>query len=184
LVRLVFLRKNQGARIGDFQRLSQDIHEACDHPGCVIEVDHGQDITLIIENKSSEETGAATLCLYLYNLGSRWQIENALHANHEEIAPKGSNQADEDDEVHPGSTGRWEELKMEIPQELRMRDQKQCGDVIKVFITVQPTSFTSSELPKLSKQLKLSHPTRIGGAWNGRFSDEWAALNFRLRTSL
>lgn len=73
---------------------------------------------------------------------------------------------------------------MEIPQELRMRDQKQCEDAIKVFITVQPTSFTSLELPKLSKQLKLSYPTRIGGAWNGWFYDEWAALNFRVRTSL
>jgi hypothetical protein len=103
-VRLVFLRKNQGARIGDFQPrilAFAGIHEACDHPGCLIEVDHGQDITLIIENKSSEETGPATICLYLYDLGSRWQIENALHANHEEIPPKGSNQADEDNEDHP-----------------------------------------------------------------------------------
>ncbi|EMD88400.1 hypothetical protein COCC4DRAFT_65190 [Bipolaris maydis ATCC 48331] len=41
------------------------------------------------------------------------------------------------------------ELEMEIPEELKAQDIRSCQDVLKIFITSQPTSFASQLLPKL-----------------------------------
>lgn len=161
--------------------LSSNFKATCSHPECAIEVRHGQKITLVVRNKG--EMGDATLCLYLYDMGSRWQIQDALCGNHEIIPPSGANKSDEN--FPNGTGGKWRKnLHMKVPNELIKEGQDHCEDTIKIFLTVQPTSFTLLELPNLGDPMKQHEAPLTIGQRDGRFSDDWAALNFRVRTLL
>jgi hypothetical protein len=70
-----------------------------------------------------------------------------------------------------------------VPAEVRKKGYRQCEDIIKVFITSQPTSFDSLELPKLGESVKRNATSRARRE-EGDSSEEWAALNFPIRTSV
>ncbi|EUC45384.1 hypothetical protein COCMIDRAFT_95602 [Bipolaris oryzae ATCC 44560] len=96
------------------------------------ELDH---ISIRVQNLSSEPLYFAIL-----NLTPCWEIVNVLSDGGEGgfmvIPPH------EVDEC---------ELEMEIPEEFKVQDILSCQDVLKIFITSQPTSFASQLLPKLTR---------------------------------
>ncbi|KAK5633390.1 hypothetical protein RRF57_009104 [Xylaria bambusicola] len=113
-------------------------------------------------------------------MGSCWEIENLLHADHEVIPPRCSNKSED---FAQGTNGEWKKkITMTVPQELKDKGQHQCDDIFKVFLTIQSTSFMSLELPELGKLVER-HGARRHSEQNPNHSPEdWAALNFRIRT--
>ncbi|OAQ64686.1 caspase [Pochonia chlamydosporia 170] len=130
-------------------------------PDRFLEVEHSDKVELIFENKGTTE-----LCFYIYALGPLWQIQNILWASREIVQPQ-----------HIFKT----KLKMEVPTEMRGRGINTCEDVIKIFITRQPTSFEVLELPKCGELRPVKGTTRTELSRN--LSDDWAALNFPIRTT-
>jgi len=147
-------------------------HPGCSHPECVVEVEDGEKLELVVENKEKE--GGNALHLHLYSMGHCWEIENILRGNHEVIPHKESSQS---------TTREWrKKLKMTISPETKEKGQSQYEDIIKVILTIQSTSFMSLELPELVTPIKGGKTTKPRGEGGGRLSDDWAALNFRIRT--
>jgi len=115
------------------------------HPGCLVEVEHNDAVKfmfeLVVENKGNQDH-----YLYVYNMGPCWQIENILRGNHEVVPPQHSSQ---------GFTGMSKKkLKTMVPPEMREKGHRQCEDIIKVFVTSQPTSFDLLELPNSANRLR------------------------------
>lgn len=141
------------------------LHQGCLHPECVIEIQDGDWLEMVVEN--TRESGGGNLYLHIYNMGSCWEIENILEGNHAAIS---------------STKGEWrEKIEMTLPDEIKKRGQSQCEDIIKVFLTAKSTSFTSLELPGLATPANWdkSFGTREGGVES--LSDDWAAFNFRIR---
>ena len=141
----------------------------CTHPECVIEVQNGERLHLTVENNTN-----SPLYTHVYNLGHNWETENILRANHEVIAPKGFNQH---------ATGKWtRRLKMAVsPEEVIEQGRQNYEDIIKLFFTVQPTSFSYLELPELATSSKVDRKFgRVERPDN--VPEDWAAVNFRIRT--
>lgn len=150
----------------------------CSHSECLIEAESGDELELVIENKEKKDGNA--LHLHIYNMGPCWEIENVLEGNHEVIPPRYSNRHLE---FSQGTTGIWKQkLEMSVPSEVKDKDQVQYEDIIKVFLTVQSTSFLSLELPELGKCAARHQTSRTRGEGEGHSSENWAALNFRIRT--
>jgi hypothetical protein len=127
-------------------------------------------VEIVVENKGQKE-----LYLYVYDLRPSWYIQNALRATYYVIPPRQDGQG--------GFTGVLRrKIKMTVPQELRAEGQHKCEDLIKVFITSQPTVFDLLELPKLGKPVQI----RINGRTDQEeitcSSENWAVLNFPIRT--
>lgn len=161
--------------------LSSNLNVTCSHRECAIEVRHGQTVILMVRNKA--EMRDAAHCLYLYDMGPRWQIQDALRGNHESIPPSGANKSDE--HFPDGTKGEWrKKLRMKVLDDLIKEGQQECEDVIKIFLTVQPTSFPLLELARLGEPMKKHEAPSTSGPRDGRLSDDWAALNFRVRTIL
>ena len=70
-----------------------------------------------------------------------------------------------------------------VPTGMREKGIRQCEDMIKVFITSQPTSFDLLELPKFGQAIKERNTRRVYHKYR-EVSEEWAALNFLICTSL
>ena len=133
-----------------------------------IEVRHGSIVELVMKN-----LGETALYVHVYNLGPFWQIKGLLHASYESIP-----------ECNPDLrfTGMSsKKIKMTVPP--AMSGYGSCEDIIKVFVTPQPTSFDSLELPKLDEIYKTSVGDRISHP-NNDGSEDWVALNFPIRTLL
>ncbi|KAH6696608.1 putative caspase [Leptodontidium sp. MPI-SDFR-AT-0119] len=142
-------------------------------PGRWIEVEEDKEAKFMFELQV-ENKGNKSIYVYVYDMGTCWQIENILRGSYEVVPSKNSGQ---------GFTGALKKkLKTMVPAEVRERGYRQCEDIIKVFITSQPTSFDSLELPKLGESVKRSATSRAGRE-EGDSSEEWAALNFLIRTS-
>ncbi|RYP23194.1 hypothetical protein DL765_001279 [Monosporascus sp. GIB2] len=139
-------------------------------PGDLVEVENGERVRLILENKGSQ-----VLYLFIYSMSSGWQIENVLRGTYDPIPPMNAG---------PGFGGKYDKgLKFTVPKKLKEKGCTQCEDTLKVFVTSRPTSFDMLELPELGGAPKKPG---IGG---GRESDDdmpgdWEAFNFRVRTSL
>jgi hypothetical protein len=150
----------------------------CLHPECLIEVEDGTSIQL--EVKNNEKEGGYAFCLHTYSMGSSWEIENILRGDYEVIPPCSSNQGPE---FRRGSSGtRSKNLTMTVPLVLQEKGEKYCDDIIKVFLTSQPTSFLSLELPELGKYIKRSGFSKHRGTGSYSPSKDWVALSFRIRT--
>jgi hypothetical protein len=138
------------------------------YPGSLIETQHNEEpkFVLQVENKGDEE-----LSVFVYDLGPRWQVQNILYASHEPIPPPS-----------PGFTGIFEKkFKTAVPSGLD-QDHRQFEDIIKVFVTSQPTTFDLLELPTLGEPAQ-GNGKNGGTRGRGNHSpDDWAALNFRVRT--
>jgi hypothetical protein len=156
-----------------------DMQVVCTHPECAMESEQEQEFELLVKNL--EEPEGSSLYVHVYNMGSRWQIKDILGGNYEVNPPRGSNM-DEDD-FPRGTEGEWRrKLRMSVPKELIKQGKTQCEDVIKVFLTRQPTSFTSLALPILGNQVTHGG-VELKEKRDAIVSDDWAVLSFRVRTT-
>ncbi|KAJ4311991.1 hypothetical protein N0V94_007673 [Neodidymelliopsis sp. IMI 364377] len=133
-----------------------------------IEVRHDSVIQLVIKNM-----GQHTAYIHVYNLGPLWQVKGILYASYE-VIPERSR-----DSGFTGITSK--KIRMTVPP--AMNECGSCNDVVKVFVTSQPTSFDWFELPSLDELGK----TTIQNRTNRPDYDEaeaWVALNFPIRTTL
>ncbi|KAI0487472.1 caspase domain-containing protein [Xylaria cf. heliscus] len=155
------------------------LHPFCSHEECVIEVEEGDKLQLIVQNRLGE--GCVALHLHIYDMGSLWEIENLLQANHNVVLPLRSNR---DKEFPEGTSGLWRKrIQMSIPREIIERGLNHCEDIFKVFLTTRPTSFMSIELPEIGKVIEPRKIRRGGEDASPRPpSDDWAVLSFRVRT--
>jgi hypothetical protein len=144
--------------------------------GQAIEVGHKDMMELEVQNK-----GCRALYLHVYNLGPRWQIENIFRGTYEVIPTR------DPERGFSGMTKR--KLKMTIPSEMVEKGHYQCEDIIKVFLTAQPTTFVSLEMPKINESAKMnanraSSPIADPSSSGGESSDDWAVLNFHFHTTV
>ncbi|KAF7555540.1 hypothetical protein G7Z17_g2081 [Cylindrodendrum hubeiense] len=139
-------------------------------PESVVEVEQGDIFELEISNK-----GKQGLYVFLYNMGPNWQVEDIYRGTYEVIPPQNQ-------EKRFMGTFR-KKLKTIVPPSMREEGHDQCDDIIKVFITSQPTSFDLLDLPKIDGIAKKSSSSRTGGG-DTNLSEDWIALNFPIRTSV
>lgn len=131
-----------------------------------IEVQHDTILNIVMENK-----GEMTLYIHVYDLGPCWEINGIFCGTYATIPAR-----------NPYFTGiSRTQIKMKVPPVLR--EYRSCEDVIKVFITSQPTSFSSLELPIFDVLPKTHDKDRISEPDDYK-SEDWVALNFPIRTML
>jgi hypothetical protein len=135
-------------------------------PGEQADVLHGTVIELVIENKRD-----TALYVYVYDLGPFWSVKGILHATYEAVPGR-------NDLRFAKTLPR--KIKMTVP--LAMKEHGSCEDVIKVFVTSQPTWFDSLELPNLDELAKTSG-NRISH-YSSHGLEDWIALNFPIHTML
>lgn len=142
-------------------------------PECVVKTEHSKwrepMFELQVENK-----GSKSLYVYVYDMGPCWQIQNILSAVYEVIPPRNR------DEHFQGMFTK--KLRTVVPDEMREKGHHQCQDIIKVFVTSNPTSFDLLELPKAGESAKTKTTSRSSQV-HGDVPEEWAALNFPILTS-
>jgi hypothetical protein len=74
------------------------------------------------------------------------------------------------------------ETKDANPSEMRANGYHQCEDIIKVFVTSQPTSLDILELPKLGKPIERGTGSRTGRE-DSHSREDWAVLHFIIHTT-
>ena len=142
------------------------------HPGGLIEVELDNKASFMfelqIENKFNKD-----IYVFVYFLGSCWQVCNILRGSHEVIPPQNNSLR---------FTGIFKKkLKTTVPSNIRKED-RHFEDIIKVFVTSQPTSFDLLELPKLGDPVKKNTTSRTNRGGDNNSPEDWAALSFRVRT--
>jgi hypothetical protein len=173
-------------------RLSNHSREISD-ASLLLRLKHHGDVTFIAENTSD-----ATIYVHMYNLGPLWQIENLIDNNgggdYKEVYPKNER------ERQSGQMKRT--IEMTVPECLLSRGQDSCEDILKVFITSNPTSFsalTMGRIPLLVEEIeggrtdynhyngmseflaKLDKPSR--GVDDNILDELWTTRNFLIRTT-
>ncbi|KAK3983853.1 hypothetical protein QBC44DRAFT_254214, partial [Cladorrhinum sp. PSN332] len=140
-------------------------------PGEQIETPHNSVVELGMKN-----LGDTVLYVHVYNLGSCWGVKTLLRATYEAI-PQRKDRRNGD--VPFTGWKKWR-IKMTVP--LSMREHGSCEDIIKIFVTSQPTSFGLLELPNLDELAET-----IAGARSSHqksdVSEDWTALNFLIRVT-
>lgn len=135
-----------------------------------IQVRHKGLVELTIYNK-----GDTTLYAHVYNLGPCWRVKGILDATYEAIPPRKDPQ--NGSLSLPGKLSR--RIRMTVPP--IMKEYGSCEDIIKVFVTSQPTSFDLLELPKLGGLADVISGNR-GSQYFSPASGDWMAVNFSIRT--
>jgi hypothetical protein len=152
----------------------------CSHPECLIEMEDGTSLNL--EVKNNEDEGGFAFCVHIYSMGSFWEIENILRGDYEVIPPPLRNKSQV---FRKGSSGIWNKrLEMTVPSVTKENGEKHCDDIIKVFLTSQPTSFLSLELPEIGEFIKKREFSKHRGTSSYSSSEDWIALSFRIRTHI
>jgi hypothetical protein len=141
-------------------------------PGSVLELEQDEAAKFMFELKV-ENHGDKELYVHVFDLSPLWQVQD-IYCGHEVILPQCKGER---------STCMLKKLKTMVPTEMREKGIRQCEDMIKVFITSQPTSFDLLELPKFGQAIKERNTSRVYHKYR-EVSEEWAALNFLIRTSL
>ncbi|KAM5343409.1 hypothetical protein ACJ41O_011946 [Fusarium nematophilum] len=149
-----------------------DLYAACSHPDCVLPVTEKDKVELCVENKAPR-AGGPSLFLYIYALGTSWEINGIQKASREAIAPKGH-----------GDGGSYEATGLFKKQlSLKLEEgQDQCKDVLKIFLTAQPSSFAVLELPKLGANARRE-PPKLDRKRGRHASEDWAVLTFQVYIS-
>ena len=133
------------------------------------------------------------LYLSLYYLNPEWQVVGLTRKgggpDYIIIEPQNSDS---------GNKGTWRSrIKMTIPQDLKLAGQNSCEDVLKVFVTMKPTSFSmltqgrlgtsdvstrggSSHLSDFSASLAVPH--RSPSLDGGTDDTGWTTKKFTIRT--
>ncbi|KAL9099251.1 MAG: hypothetical protein Q9187_009524, partial [Circinaria calcarea] len=154
--------------------------ERCNHPECLIEVESDDELELVVRNEGNID--GDPLYLHILNMGPNWEIESILHGNYEVLPPRFSNQHMD---FQQGTVGEWrKKLEMEVPPKIKEQEHLHYEDIIKVFLTTQSTSFMPLELPEIGEYLERKEKSRNRGDGSGPLSDDWAALNFRIRSKI
>lgn len=157
-------------------------HPGCSHPECLADVEDGEELELVVRNK--ERLGGRDLLFYFFNLAcASWEIVDLLQGNHEVIPPSFSSRHETD--FPTGTTGELRrEITMIVPDQLVCRGIHQCEDILKIFLTTQLTSFASLELGEIGEAAPPHRTSGERGPSSEFASQDWAALNFRIRTYL
>lgn len=137
------------------------------NPEKQIEVQHDDIVELVMKN-----VGETALYVYVYNLGPLWQVKGMSH----EVIPERNH--DREWKFTGISSKR---IRMTIPP--AMSDYRLCENIIKIFVTSQPTSFDSLELPNIDELGKTTIEDRINRP-DDHESKDWVAFNFPIRTLL
>ena len=138
-------------------------------PDCLIEMEHNAIAELVVENRGDKD-----LYVFVYDLGPYWQVENANHGTYIVVTPQHNGERDK---------RTRKKLRMMIPDQMREKGHRSCKDILKVFVTSQPTSFDLLELPRLGGRAKTpeADKTRREG---GDGLENWAVMNFSIHISL
>ncbi|KAE9363027.1 hypothetical protein N431DRAFT_296842, partial [Stipitochalara longipes BDJ] len=155
---------------------------------------HNGEVTFVAENTSD-----MPIYVHMYNLGPLWQIENLIDddggGDYKELYPKNER------ERQSGLMKRT--FEMTVPKCFLARGQDSCEDILKVFITNNPTSFsalTMGRIPSFVEEIetgrtdyynhynhmseflaKLATPSR--GSVDNNVSDElWTTRTFFIHT--
>ncbi|KAE8442778.1 hypothetical protein EG329_002866 [Mollisiaceae sp. DMI_Dod_QoI] len=137
-------------------------------PDFLIEIEHNAIAWLVVENKWDKD-----LYVFIYDLGPSWQVENANHGTYIVVTPQNNSQRDK---------RTRKKLQMMIPKQMREKGYRSCKDILKVFVTSQPTSFDLLELPRLGERAKTPAADRTGRE-GGDGEENWVALNFPIHIS-
>ncbi|KAF4983465.1 hypothetical protein FZEAL_1194 [Fusarium zealandicum] len=141
-------------------------------PGCVIEVEQNDSKKPMFELQVRNR-GHKFLYVFVYDMGPFWQIEDIFCGGYESLSPPNSSK---------GFSGVYKKkMRTTVPQQMREKGSQQCDDILKVFITSQPTSFDLLDLPKIghpSQKQSGDRSSRLGG--DG--PEDWVAVNFPIRT--
>ena len=114
--------------------------------------------------------------VFVYYLGSRWQIQNVLRGTYEVVPPLSSDL---------GFTGLLKKkIVMKVPAEMVEKGHDYCEDIIKVIVTSRPTSFDMIELPKLGTTRAVAKGLKIEQGRGGKEAEDWMAFDFSVRTKL
>ena len=136
-----------------------------------IEVNHEDRVHLRVENKGNQD-----LYVFVYYLGSRWQVENVLRGTYEVVPPLSRDL---------GFTGLlMKKIVMKVPAEMVEKGHDYCEDIIKVFVTSRATSFDMIELPKLGTTRVVAKDLKIERGRRGKEAEDWMASDFSVRTNL
>jgi hypothetical protein len=141
-------------------------------PGIQIEVRHNSIVEVSIENR-----GDKALYAHMYNLDSCWRVKGMLYATYETIPPR--------KDPRNGDLpflGRFSK-KIRMTVSPMMKEHGSCEDIIKIFVTSQPTSFDLLELPNVDGLVDTIAGER-GGYPNSQVPEDWVALSFPIRTLL
>jgi len=147
----------------------------------ILDVSESDGLTISVENLS-----ISALHFSIINLGPCWQIDNLL-----------SDAGEGGFMVVPPESKEEISLQTEVPDELKAQGILSCDDVLKVFVTSQPSSFAPQLLPKLtghgtssrssirrcSDKIRKSLVLLSRSARNGlNQSEEWSSQDFIVRT--
>ncbi|KAI0193866.1 hypothetical protein F4808DRAFT_475171 [Astrocystis sublimbata] len=138
-------------------------------PGSKIAVHGKKRLYLVVENH-----GIFDLYIHVYNLSPLGEVRNILKASYAVISPENRRE---------GFMGQWvQKLQTKVPQQFLNQGIISCKDVIKIFITSQPTSFAPLEMQKLDDlhDNGIIEPERGDGFCTER--EDWTALNFTIFT--
>jgi hypothetical protein len=135
----------------------------------LIQMEHNAIAELVVENR-----GDTDLYVFVYDLGPCWQVENANHGTYIVVRPQHNEQRDK---------CTRKKLRMMIPDLLRDKGHRSCKDILKIFVTSQPTSFDLLELPRLGGRAKASEAYRTSQE-GGNGLENWFAMNFSIYISL
>lgn len=139
-------------------------------PNCLIEMQHKSQAELVVENR-----GIIPLYVFVYDLGPCWQVENVLRGTYAVVTPKSGGS---------GLKGTMsKKLRMMVPDQMKERGHSSCEDIVKIFITSQPTSFDLLELPKLCEPTKARN-VDMASRESGAASENWASMKFPIQVSL
>ncbi len=139
---------------------------------CLIEVELDDKTKYMFELQLKNKVNK-NIYVFVYYLSSCWQVEDILRESYE-VIPSQNNDLN--------FTGMFrKKLKTSISFNIRKGD---CHfeDIIKVFVISQSTSFDFLELSKLGGPLEKNATSRTSREVDNHSSEDWAALNFRVRT--
>jgi len=152
--------------------------------GTVHDIRHGDVWRFVLENRSD-----SPLYLAVFDMTPSWEVSNLL-----------SSAGDNSFRVVQARCKEEIALQMEVPAWLRRLGERECEEVIKVFITSKPTSFPSLILPRISLDPEnnrgstgyhdealstlLASLTRSFRGRDDQEQEAWATRNFIIRTTI
>ena len=123
-------------------------------PNYLIEMQHGSQAELVIRNR-----GSITLYIFIYDLGSCWQVENAV------VTPQS------------GRSGpKGTKLRMMVPNQIKEKGYSSCEDILRSLS--RPSRLTGVAETTRSDQSSMA--SRESGA----APENWACINVLIQVSL
>lgn len=166
----VVLKDNKGKLFKPGCKKTGDLHEVCPHPECRLTLTPADKVTLTVRNEVNRD--GPRLIVHVYAMGSGWEVAEMTKSSGVVLPPLGS------DGDGPKATGVFQkQLRFPLKE-----GQQSCEEALKIFLTKQPTSFITLELPRLGESV----PSRVEAEMSGNRgplweSEDWAALTFQIR---